>query len=318
MSERFGSHYSGFIRQYMERVETYLANLEHAGQKGTVSERAVVELLRDFLPTRFVVEHDAVLVDIRGELSRQCDLAVTNPSLHPRMFPMKGATMLPVDSCVGVLEVKANASKADLEDAFDHARNIKTLHYNSTVIPAPTGIWGLRPDIPTPERPAEALAHTTPPIHVLWCWKTRAKSIRTVFDWLYDTMSSGKFRDFQTFPDMVMFLDKGFLWKRDYILAGLSMPSNKLEDVMQAAHFEATDDDPSRRNVSLKEGGESVQVSLGMTILHFLWTLLPKLEVSEALTKFDPVQYMGTGTFQCRTWPISGTFYTAPNQPPEG
>lgn len=227
--------------------------------------------------------------------------------------------MLPVDTCIGVVEVKANASKGDVVDAFAHARNIKTLHYNPARIPFPEYLWGVRPDIPPTEEPAESCAYATPPIHVLWCWKTQAESIETVFKWIYEAMSGGQFDDFQTFPDMVMFLDKGFLWKRDYILAGLSMPSNRLEDIMQAAHFAASDGDPSARTVGLGRGKGDVQISIGTTILHFLWTLLPKLTVSEALTKFDPVMYMAPATFQCGVWPIEGTFGVVPrNQADRG
>ncbi|MCB9893141.1 MAG: hypothetical protein H6839_01675 [Planctomycetes bacterium] len=315
MADPVEQHYAGFIRQYLDRVQAYIGHVEHAGQKGSISERAVADLLRDFLPKRFSVDLDATLVDLDGKLSRQCDLVVHNQERFPRMFPMRGATVLPVDVCAGVVEVKANANKAALLDAFGHAADIKQLRYNDTEIPIP--IESIRSVVDAKEfnHPQLGWIPTTPPVHAIWCWRTDAESIQTVASWIKEGVTST--RDTRSLPDVVVCLDKAIVWHRRFMLSSQVEAGMSVDDLMQTAHFRATVEDETARLVKeLPKDAEPTRVSPGLAGLWFLWTLMPKLAYSEAQTQFTPKGYIPPNLFKCDTWPFGGSISIARDEEP--
>ncbi|MCA8936834.1 MAG: hypothetical protein KDB68_11605 [Planctomycetes bacterium] len=307
MSDQYAAHYQGFVRQYMERVETYLENLKHAGQKGTVAERAAAEMLADFLPRKFVVEHDAVLVDRKQELSPQCDLAIYNAVNRPRMFPMRGASLLPVDLCAAVVEVKARATKKDVLAAFEHADKVKRLDFNQTVIHSPRHSLEEVREFRGLEEAEEMVVSTQPPVHVVWCWQTTAKTIRTAHEWIVAGMK--KQPSYEYLPDLIVFLDKGLLWSRTWVWNGRLLPGQRVDRYIKCSHFIADDDDATAVEVVHSSNTrEPERISQGKAALFLMWTLLDKVKLSEATKLFRPDDYIPDTVGTVREWPIGGTF----------
>lgn len=291
MPDSFSKHYSGFVRYYSAKVNAYLETLAHSGQKGTVAESAVGELLRDFLPRKFTVSENVVLLGVDQALSPQIDIAIVDDLSLPRMFPLKAEVgMHPVDACIGVVEVKSRASKADVADAFSHAKKIKSMKYNRVALPLSNRRkhWGHETPVEADLRRHYTIA--LPPIHILWCWETLVDTMEGASRWVAECLSGC---DLNEVPDMILFLDKGFLWDRFFVLADQRTAQMPPEQVMQAGYFEAGVGEPVDAEVRVLPRQNLVsRVSRGRALLNFLWTLLPKLDLNELNKHFDPASYI--------------------------
>src|SRR5829696_10116867 len=57
---------------------------QHRGSKGTVSEAQLLDnYLRKYLPGNVIAEHSAEVVATNGDVSRQCDIVIMDPSTPP-------------------------------------------------------------------------------------------------------------------------------------------------------------------------------------------------------------------------------------------
>src|SRR5229473_7123 len=56
----------------------------HEGLKGSENEQALADVLRDFLPQRYGLEVNALVIDRDGLVSRQCDLVIYDNVQFPK------------------------------------------------------------------------------------------------------------------------------------------------------------------------------------------------------------------------------------------
>jgi len=131
-STRHARHPSSLIRNWREDLmDTFRrAEPDHERRlhRGRPREEAVRNMLREFLPRRFGVDSGHV-VSSRSSRSRDVDIILFD-ALGAPVFGTGSdgrGVIVPVESALGIVEVKSTLSPADLADARDQGRAFKSL-----------------------------------------------------------------------------------------------------------------------------------------------------------------------------------------------
>lgn len=122
----------GVIEEYFEQhgkeLTARFARIRAAHQdshvKGGANEAAVAELLRQHLADRRIVTNSSIL-DTRGELSNEVDVAVCN-SYQP-FLTAEGEQLLIVEGVDAAVQVKARLTATELERLVSNAASVKRL-----------------------------------------------------------------------------------------------------------------------------------------------------------------------------------------------
>jgi len=139
------------------QLSTNRENIIHPGTKGDASELRWLEMLQSYLPKRYQVEK-AFVLDCDGNLSEQIDLVIFDRQYSPFLFNQDGALYVPAESVYGVLEVKQDLGKDELDYAGGKAASVRRLRRTSAPIPYAGGVY-----------PPKALSHILAGIVTLGC-----------------------------------------------------------------------------------------------------------------------------------------------------
>lgn len=123
--------------------------LSHAGMKGASAEDTFRSFLRDYLP-RSVDISPGVLVDARGNVSRQLDVIISDAAKTPVFFKNGEDRVIPVECAYAVIEVKSRLDAKELEGAFKNmlsVRNLEKTAYYKPLMPVLTRVYGKEWDI---------------------------------------------------------------------------------------------------------------------------------------------------------------------------
>lgn len=100
--------------------------LKHPGLRGRAREIFVKDLLSPFLnPTLGACT--GIIVDSKGNSSRQIDIIVYDTTLIPSMMLTGEEGIVPYESVLATIEVKSKLTMAEFRKAVLNARSIKTL-----------------------------------------------------------------------------------------------------------------------------------------------------------------------------------------------
>lgn len=130
----------GLQSQMIAQLSTNRYNILHPGTKGDASELRWLETLQSYLPKRYQVEK-AFVLDCDGNLSEQVDLIIFDRQYSPFLFNQDGALYVPAESVYGVLEVKQDLGKGELEYAGAKAASVRRLRRTSAPIPHAGGVY---------------------------------------------------------------------------------------------------------------------------------------------------------------------------------
>jgi Domain of unknown function (DUF6602) len=163
----FLDHYFTNIYYKLE-ADALLFNrkLPHAGLVGSENEQALGGLLRDFLPPRFGIEVNALIIDKHGNSSKQADIVIydaTRPKFLRKVFPIE------IVYCV--IEVKTSMGQSEAVSALENIKSVNRLDFR----PALTPYWQTR----TKEN---NLAHY-PPAGYIFAYRTNCESFETFARW---------------------------------------------------------------------------------------------------------------------------------------
>ena len=100
-------------------------NLIHPGEFGMYREKIVCELLKPFLPSKLGVGTGFIITS-KNHISTQCDIIIYDKESTP-VIENGEQRFFPVESVVGVVEVKSKLSKSDFKEALVKLANIKVL-----------------------------------------------------------------------------------------------------------------------------------------------------------------------------------------------
>ena len=172
----FLDHYFANIYAKLE-ADALLFNRElpHAGLVGSENENAIASVIKDFLPTQFGVEVNAIVIDRFDKVSRQADIVIYDarqPSFFRKVFP--------VEIVYAVIEVKTSMSSSEANSALDNLASISELEFR----PALTPYWKTQ----TKKRDL----HHSPPSLYVFAYRTSCQSFETFAKWFtYDFLSRG-------------------------------------------------------------------------------------------------------------------------------
>lgn len=174
----FLDHYFASIYNKLE-AEALLFNrkLTHSGLVGSENEIAIAEVIRNFLPVKFGVEVNAIVIDKHGNASKQCDIVIYDAEKFPKYF----RKVFPVELVYSVIEVKTSMSKTEADSAIENLKSVSDLDFR----PALTNYWITQ----TKERQI----HHSPPSVAIFAYRTKSESFETFAHWFpWSVVHQGK------------------------------------------------------------------------------------------------------------------------------
>lgn len=145
----------------------YNRNLPHAGLVGSENESAIASILRDFLPVRFGVEVNALVIDKHGNTSKQCDIVIYDAERFPTYF----RKVFPVELTYGVIEVKTSMSKKEADSSLENLESINNLDFRPLLTP----YWETKTK--------ENQIHHSPPFSAVFTYRTNTENYETFAQW---------------------------------------------------------------------------------------------------------------------------------------
>lgn len=264
-----------FLNRYFRSVYNKLEadallfnrQLPHEGLKGSENEKALADILRDFLPSKYGVESNVLVIDRNGGSSRQCDIIIYDEVKFPRYF----RKVYPIEIVYAVIEVKTQLTKQQVDIALDNEASLRSLEF----FPLLTPYWQTR----TKEN---KIPHA-PPVHCIFGYRSATKDFGIFLNWFSKLpTSSGHREDIPYHSPMNHFivcaLDKGIVFCRGdgHIPRWLTVA----EEVNDEHNFPVIAD------------GHSLQVDPAKALFLFLETLWTMLEQSPRHPGFDIRSYM--------------------------
>jgi hypothetical protein len=104
-----------------------MRGVEHNLSKGRLREALVMEeVLNRALPDTFGIAHGAEIACSDGTVSGECDLVIYDRSVPP-IYKSNTYQVLPIESVLGVIEVKSDLDKKALTDAVMKSHQIRCM-----------------------------------------------------------------------------------------------------------------------------------------------------------------------------------------------
>lgn len=119
--------------QLLAKQNLVRSAIQHPGTKGDASEVNWLQLLRDYLPSRYQIGK-AFLVDSKGSLSQQQDIVVFDRQYSHFILNESGALYVPAESVYAVIEAKQDFNRDHVIYAADKAASVRSLHRTSAAI----------------------------------------------------------------------------------------------------------------------------------------------------------------------------------------
>ena len=200
-----------FLKRYFRSIYNKLEadallfnrKLPHASLAGSENEQALADVIRDFLPTRYGVEVNALVIDRHGQCSRQSDIVIYDGQKAPRYF----RKVYPIELVIAVVEVKTQLNAQVVQSALENESSLRSLDFFPQLAP----YWQTR----TKE---ENIPHA-PPVHCIFGYRSDTTDFATFASWFRGLPSSTPFRDAIPYhPPFNHFiscsLDKGLIFSR--------------------------------------------------------------------------------------------------------
>ena len=122
--EKFKSNFSNVSRSLFYDQEK--KRLIHPGEYGIYRERSLTPFLRMIMPQRLNI-NSGFLITPKDNVSTQCDIVIYDSKSTPLIEDGENQTFYPIETVVGIGEVKSTLSKADFEDAVNKLAKNKQL-----------------------------------------------------------------------------------------------------------------------------------------------------------------------------------------------
>lgn len=101
-------------------------NLRHPGEFGTYREGIVRDFLQSFLPQRLAID-TGFIVNASGDVSRQIDLVIYDPSLTPPLESKNRQRFFPIETVIAAGEVKSDVKREKFEEGLIRLAKIKEM-----------------------------------------------------------------------------------------------------------------------------------------------------------------------------------------------
>jgi hypothetical protein len=194
-------YFDGVTQRIQAEID-YLNNLiGHSGEKGYANEQLLINLLTKFLPKRYSIG-SGILIDSKGNRSRQVDIIVYDSYFHPELFAQGATVLFPVDVVYMVIEVKTLLNKNTMTEAIDNIASVKRLNF----IPATNALVDSSKLTPDGQGPFVKLEKTRPPIGVIFGYKADTRAFNTYGSWVEYMLRFSK----REMPELIYTLETTF------------------------------------------------------------------------------------------------------------
>ncbi len=164
------------IKENYERLEKETVNqlyfgAEHDSTTGHYREMIWSSMFERIVPKKFVIEHSVFIIDSKGNISREVDLAILDEMYTPYIFKYGELKFIPVEAVAAVVECKSTSLKSEvLKNWTDSIRKLKT---------SPRAIVRTFKEIAcgTEENPGVLTQTGTRPLRILCCLQEKTSSI---------------------------------------------------------------------------------------------------------------------------------------------
>lgn len=123
--ENFVYEYNNISREIFVDEE---GTLIHPGEFGMYREKIVSELLKPFLPSKLAVGTGFIITN-QNNISTQCDIIIYDKENTP-IIENGEQRFFPIESVVGVIEVKSVLTKQELKKSLQKLAKIKKLRFD--------------------------------------------------------------------------------------------------------------------------------------------------------------------------------------------
>lgn len=269
----FLDHYFASVYNKLE-ADALLFNrqLPHAGLMGAENENALATVLRQFLPEKYGIEVNALVIDRFGRVSRQADIVIYDAECQASFF----RKVYPVEIVYAVIEVKTSMSSSEAKASLENLASVSELEFR----PALSPYW----ETLTRERDI----HHYPPALYAFAFRTDCQSFETFarwIDWQYLHRGVQLREKAPTHPEIrvirVCALDQGVVFMEStngYVQRLVAVA----EDAEVTRAFETT------------VGGHPERVDPAKALFIFLHRLWSDLQSHKLHPGFDIRSYMST------------------------
>jgi len=112
--------------QMLTDFELAQSQIKHLGERGGEREAVLRSFLESYLPSRYGVSSGEI-IDVSGVTSPQCDVIIYDHLNCPLLLAGKDYRVFPAESVLAVIEVKSILTLAQLKDAVNKIRSVKSL-----------------------------------------------------------------------------------------------------------------------------------------------------------------------------------------------
>lgn len=123
-------YWSGVLRRLQAEVDSFNRLINHQGEKGRENELSLSRVLERLVPAKYGIG-SGLLIDSRGNYSKQMDIIVYDRSDEPTLMAQTNQVLFPVENVRLCIEVKTTASKEEIEDAIKKKESISNLSSHS-------------------------------------------------------------------------------------------------------------------------------------------------------------------------------------------
>jgi len=269
----FLDYYFASVYNKLE-ADTLLFNRElpHAGLVGSENENAIAEVIRQFLPPKYGVEVNALVIDRFGKVSRQADIVIFDAERQASFL----RKVYPVEMVYAVIEVKTSMSSTEAKSAMDNLASVSELEFR----PALTPYWENRTQ-------NEEIRHDPPSLYA-FAYRTDCQSFETFARWF----------DFQFLFRGVKLRDKAPKYPEIRVLRVCSLDQGVIHMESTNGYVKrwiaiATDAGVARSfNTSVQR--QKVLVDPAKSLFMFLQRLWSDLQEHELHPGFDIRSYMSS------------------------
>jgi Domain of unknown function (DUF6602) len=261
-----------FLNSYFSRVYNKLyadfddnRTLPHAGIKGTENENTLAAILVDFLPPKYGVEPNALVIDHEGKVSRQCDIVVYDREMCPKYFS-KG---IPIETVYAIVEVKTQLTKQEAASSLENEVALRKLSFYPQLTPS----WQTRTK-------SEDIRHE-PPVHCTFAYRAATNNFSTFMSWFSfvpglteTTIDKCSFTQWSN-PCIICSLDKGVMFTRNHPIRWVA-----IAEKTNARNFEVIVD------------GHELEVDPAKALFSFLEILWTSIQQSPRHPGFDIRSYL--------------------------
>lgn len=172
IKENYASLEEGIVKQLYFEVE-------HGATIGHYREKIWGEMFKSIIPKKFVIEQSVFLIDSRGNVSNEVDLAIFDEMYTPYIFRYYDLKFIPLEAVAVVVECKSKSwDKDNLENWVQSISDLKTSSAQRSFARLATNIAYE----PVKTQPA------TRPLRVLCCLNERKKDLPTKAGMTFDVV----------------------------------------------------------------------------------------------------------------------------------